>query len=72
MVCLNGDLSSVVGSLRIIPAGHENILVISFCAETPEATPPPPPSQQQECMMHPKHIDYMFVYVALLPSCADI
>lgn len=68
MVCLNSNLSSVVGSLCIIPAGHENILVISFCAETPEATLP---SQQQECMMHPKHIGYVFIYVILLQSCAD-
>lgn len=59
MECLNSNLGFVVVRLSVIPASHENILVISFCAETYEATPLQ--TATIERMMHPEHIDNMFI-----------
>lgn len=53
MECLNSNLGFVVGCLSIIPAGHENILLVIFSAETYEATPPQ--TAAMEGMMHPEH-----------------
>lgn len=62
MECLNGNLGFVVGSLSMIPAGHENILLLYFSAETYEATPPQ--TATMECMMHPEQI-WLDVYLTL-------
>lgn len=36
-MCLNSSIGFVGGSLPTIPAGHKNILVIGYCAETQDS-----------------------------------
>lgn len=55
MECLNGNLGFVPGSLSVIPAGDENILLIGFTASRLLQT------ATMECMMHPEHTHYRFI-----------
>lgn len=61
MECLNSKFGFVVGSLFIIPAGHENILLISYNADIHETTTLQ--TATMECMMHPEHFDQTFIWL---------